>query len=252
MQALISFGSNLGDSKQLWQQTLDLINDQPEFELVRTSSLVITKPVGGPEGQNEFLNATFILRTDLQAERIVEKLLQTESKLGRIREKRWGPRLVDLDLLLLEDVITNSDRCQVPHPRMTFRNFMLKPASEIAPNWVHPVCRDTLEHLFDVLPKIGNRVFLVHSENADPLNRLQKLTLDLPLTWTGSCSICQFGSEIWQAAENALVVFSCENTFESFRGIQKSKIGPYLVLPSSEPAQIQSELSAALSAMKSL
>jgi len=144
--ALLSFGANLGDRIGQWKQTCDLLSGSV-IKRVAVSELFETLPIGGPEGQQVFANAALIVRTVLPAPVLVEQLLEIERKMGRIRHQRWGPRMIDLDLLLYGQQVIESPSCQVPHPRMSFRRFMLEPASEIASQWIHPICGMTVGQL---------------------------------------------------------------------------------------------------------
>lgn len=106
-------------------------------EMLRPSSLYRTRPVGVLD-QPEFLNAVFHLRCNLQPEDLLDKLLALETELGRVRTLRWGPRLIDLDLLLFgARIISKPDLC-VPHPRLCERGFVLAPMAELAPELLHP------------------------------------------------------------------------------------------------------------------
>ena len=160
MQALLSFGANLGDRNAQWEETLKWL-PRHGMDVEATSSLIETAPVGGPPGQEPFLNAAIRISTELQPQPCVTALLSIEQAIGRTRLHRWGPRLVDLDLLLYGSEVVESEGCLVPHPRMTFRRFMLAPALEIAQDWPHPISNRTVRQLWDQLQQSQRRVSLI-------------------------------------------------------------------------------------------
>lgn len=149
-QALIALGSNLGDRKATLERAISLLQATPGVEGLRASEWRATLPIGGPPGQGEFLNGAAVVSTSLAAGALAQRLSEVEIELGRERTGRWGPRTVDLDLLLY-DGLTLEGPLRVPHPRMVFRRFVLEPASEIAGEMVHPTIGWTIEQLRDHL-----------------------------------------------------------------------------------------------------
>lgn len=133
----IALGSNLGESLAILQDALKLLSQTPAITLQHCSSWYQTAPVGPP--QPDFINGCALLQVQLTPPELLEILLEIEAKFGRIRKERNGPRTLDLDLLLFDDLILDSPRLQIPHPRMLERAFVLVPLAEIAPNWVEPV-----------------------------------------------------------------------------------------------------------------
>ena len=138
-RAYVGIGSNLGDRRKLMDRAVRLLGEQGGVEVLAVSSFIETEPLGGPAGQPAYLNGALELETDLEPQALLEALLAIEDRLGRRREVRWGPRTVDLDLLLYEDRIIAEERLEVPHPRMRERPFVLEPLAEIAPRAVDPV-----------------------------------------------------------------------------------------------------------------
>ena len=96
------------------------------------------RPIGGPAGQEPFLNAAALLETSLPPAELLARLQRIELHLGRTRETRWAARTLDLDLLLYDNLVLNTPYLTLPHPRMAFRRFVLEPAAEVAPEMAHP------------------------------------------------------------------------------------------------------------------
>jgi pantoate--beta-alanine ligase len=109
-----------------------------DVRVVRESSLRETTPIGGPAGQPSFLNGAILVETSLSPHNLLARLMDVEQGLGRKRTEHWGPRTVDLDLLLYDDVVLDTPELTLPHPRMTLRRFVLEPAAEIAGEMIHP------------------------------------------------------------------------------------------------------------------
>ena len=145
MRAFVGLGSNLGDREAMIRLALDDLARLPETTLVRASSLYDTEPVGEPEQPN-FLNAVAELDTTLTARQLLWNLLLVEKRLGRVRTRRWGPRTIDLDLLLYGSLVIEEPDLRVPHPELTRRSFVLVPLVEIEPMLVHPETGETLIH----------------------------------------------------------------------------------------------------------
>lgn len=145
--AYVGLGSNLGDRAALLGEALRRLGGCEGVEVVAVSPLVDTAPEGGPPGQPRFLNAVAHLRVRLSPDALLERLLAIEQALGRVRAERWGPRTLDLDLLLYDDVVTRGERLTLPHPRLHERRFVLEPLAAIAPGVVHPVLRRTAAQL---------------------------------------------------------------------------------------------------------
>lgn len=149
--ALIGLGSNLGDPQENLDRALALLQTTPGVANVVISRPFATSPIGGPSGQGEFLNAAARLSTTLSPLELLDVLQDIESQLGRTRKVHWGPRTIDLDLLLYGDEIIESSRLTVPHPRLAVRKFALAPASEVAADMRHPQIGWTIAELLDHL-----------------------------------------------------------------------------------------------------
>ncbi len=145
--ALIALGSNLGDRARTLGEAVARLRLLPESRFVCRSSWRATRPVGGSAGQGEFLNGAVRVDTSLAPEALFAALEQIEAAAGRTRDERWGPRTLDLDLLLYEQEVIDTPNLVVPHPRMSFRRFVLEPAAEIAPGMMHPTIGATIDEL---------------------------------------------------------------------------------------------------------
>jgi len=164
-RSLIAFGSNVGDRAATLDAALAALARTRGVELPRQSSWQMTLPVGGRAGRNEFLNGAVLVETSLSPQELLEQLQQIENRLGRERQERWGDRTLDLDLLLHGDAVIDTPSLTVPHPRMSFRRFVLEPALEVAPELVHPTIGWTLEQLLSHLDSGADAVALVSYED---------------------------------------------------------------------------------------
>jgi 2-amino-4-hydroxy-6-hydroxymethyldihydropteridine diphosphokinase len=147
VNAYIALGSNLGDRRVNLDEAIACLRAQPGIEVARVSSYHETLPVGGPPAQPPYLNAAAHVRTTFDALQLFLVLQAIEKRLGRTRGERFGPRTIDLDLLLFDVEVVQIEspdgNLTVPHPRMHDRLFVLEPLVEIAPLAVHPVLRST-------------------------------------------------------------------------------------------------------------
>ncbi len=143
---VIALGSNLGDRVNNIRQALSILQRQPGISLEKRSFYYETKPVGYL-AQPDFINAAAILKTRLTAASLLNCLQKIEIDLGRKSTFKWGPRLIDLDLIFIDDQVIQTDNLIVPHPRMHERSFVLDPLAEIAAAWVHPIIKLTVGEL---------------------------------------------------------------------------------------------------------
>jgi len=134
-RAYLGLGSNLGDRRALLRQAIEAL-DWGDVYVVERSSIYETTPVGGPDGQPDFLNQVIGVETALDARGLWERCSAVEASLGRSRhhETRWGPRTIDIDLLTFGDLVVAEPDLEIPHPRMAERAFVLVPLAEIAPD----------------------------------------------------------------------------------------------------------------------
>lgn len=153
--AYIGLGANLGRREKTITAALNALETTREIEVASVSSLYETDPVGGPPGQPKFLNAAAHLRTTLSPERLLKVCIRIEEALGRRRDVHWGPRTIDLDLLLYDREIRASAELTLPHPFLHERRFVLEPLAEIAPELVHPILEQTVREMLDTLLRAG-------------------------------------------------------------------------------------------------
>ncbi len=145
----IALGSNLGDSLTILKSAIETLNNTPKIAVKSHSSWYKTAPVGPP--QPDYINACAILEVALEPQELLLNLLEIEIKFNRIRREKWGPRTLDLDLLLYDNLILETPTLTLPHPRMTERAFVLVPLAEIAPDWVHPVTKSAIAQLLQTV-----------------------------------------------------------------------------------------------------
>lgn len=130
--SFLSLGSNLGDRLDHLSKAITALANQPKIKVLKVSSVYQTKPVGGPE-QDDYLNAVVKIQTELSALELLDVTQTIENNEGRIREVRWGPRTLDIDVLTYDDLISADEKLTLPHPRISERAFVLVPFFEIDP-----------------------------------------------------------------------------------------------------------------------
>lgn len=153
---LLGLGSNLGNPEQTLLDAMKRIAEHKAIHSAQSSTIHHTKPVGGPSGQGEYANAAVKIETDLPPQALIERLQEIEKFAGRERRQRWAARTLDIDLLLHGDLTLSETDLKVPHPRMSFRPFVLSPAVEVARGMMHPYLLKTLGELFDQLKSGGD------------------------------------------------------------------------------------------------
>lgn len=155
-KALLSLGSNIGDRDANLTDAITRLRVHPLVTLLKRSSTYCTAPVG-PVAQDDFYNLAILIETELDPDTLMQLCLDTEAAMGRDRKNavRWGPRLIDIDVILYDDLRITSALIELPHPRFRERAFVLVPMAEIAPDWV--VDGETLDALAAKLDQSGIR-----------------------------------------------------------------------------------------------
>lgn len=148
--AYIAIGSNLGDKEKNLNNSIEKIQLNKAIRVTKVSTFIQTDPVGYLD-QDIFLNGAIEVKTLLTPKQLIKYLLNIELELKRERIIKWGPRTIDLDVLLYDDMITCDEEIIIPHPRMHERLFVLKPLSEIAPFVVHPLLNKRIINLLEEL-----------------------------------------------------------------------------------------------------
>jgi 2-amino-4-hydroxy-6-hydroxymethyldihydropteridine diphosphokinase len=143
--AYIGIGSNLGNRQKNCLRAIKLI-EKNGIVIRKLSSMYETEP-WGIKDQPHFLNMAIEIETHLNPEELLKILKNIENKIGRRKSYRWGPRSIDLDILLFDNLILKEDNLEIPHPLMHKRNFVLLPLSEIAPDIIHPLLRKKISDL---------------------------------------------------------------------------------------------------------
>ena len=146
----LALGANVGDKKENLRKAIKLLGS--EISNIKIAPLYQTRPVGFVD-QNVFLNTAVIGETDLAPEELLDFVKEIEKKVGRIVRFRWGPREIDIDILLYDNLIFHNERLEIPHPRMTERDFALAPLAALVPGIIHPIARKTISQLAQRLPE---------------------------------------------------------------------------------------------------
>jgi 2-amino-4-hydroxy-6-hydroxymethyldihydropteridine diphosphokinase len=151
--AYIGVGSNMGDRRGNIEAAVRALGGAADIDVVAVSSVQPSRPVGGPAGQRDYFNAVVAILTTLDPRALLDTLRGVEQQLGRRRAERWGPRTIDLDLLLYDQQTIDEEDLVVPHPRMHQRRFVMEPLAEIAPDVMHPVLGRSANEILRDLPE---------------------------------------------------------------------------------------------------
>ena len=145
-KCLIALGGNLQISREVFRDALAMLQLRGCSD-ARISRVIKTRPVGSDAG-GEFLNAAAVLHTDHDPDQLLQTLHEVESIFHRVRTRHWGPRTLDLDLILYGESDVHAPHLVVPHPAMWYRRFVLEPAVEIAAQMIHPILKESVDQLY--------------------------------------------------------------------------------------------------------
>lgn len=152
-EAYLGLGSNIGDKALYLRQAVEEIGRLKETEILALSSIYITKPWGKTD-QEDFFNQVICIKTGLSPQDLLKSLQNIEINMGRERTQKWGPRIIDIDILLYGDEVIHTEELVVPHPYMKQRLFVLVPLEEINKNVIFP---DDGTHIQEVLSRVEDR-----------------------------------------------------------------------------------------------
>lgn len=150
--AFLGLGSNLGDRSGALRQARTALQGLAGVQVLGSSALYETEPVGGPIKQPCYYNAVVQIATELAPEPLLERCLAVETALGRERSVRWGPRTIDIDLLFHGSTLCQGEALVLPHPRLHLRSFVLTPLHDLAAEFVHPRLGKTVRQMLRDLP----------------------------------------------------------------------------------------------------
>jgi 2-amino-4-hydroxy-6-hydroxymethyldihydropteridine diphosphokinase len=281
---LLGLGSNLGDSEATLPAALAEIAALPDVQVVRHSSSYRTRPVGGPPAQSDYLNGAAVVETKIAPLTLLAELQQIEARHGRVRTERWVPRTLDIDILLYGNDVAETQMLVLPHPRMSYREFVLQPAAEIAHRMLHPVIGWPIEQLLlhlraasDALAVVSPSEplrtqlasLLIDQRRARPIDRARFATadhhwpplwttwLEMPARKTQREAITPTKGELPYAAAafpKLSVLLDADVAHRGADKLQWSTLvrqpgrGPTLRLQTADPQEIEAELLAAVDA----
>ncbi len=150
VRVFIGLGSNIGEREKYLETALTQLREHPAIKIFKISKNYETEPEGYIT-QPRFINAVAELETPLPPEILLEELQEIEKKVGRTKSVKWGPREIDLDILVYGDQEFCSEKLQLPHPLIAERVFVLEPLTEIAPEIIHPVHKKSFKELLNIL-----------------------------------------------------------------------------------------------------
>ena len=151
VRVYIGIGSNLGDRKTNCLRAIEHL-EKRGIHIIRQSSMIETEP-WGVKDQPEFINMVVEAETDLSPQDLIRQLKDCEQAMGRVQSHRWGPRLIDLDILFYDDEVIETEELNIPHPEIQNREFVLRSMCELSPDMKHPVLGKSMKELFEILIK---------------------------------------------------------------------------------------------------
>lgn len=150
----LSLGSNMGEKRENLLEAIKRIGELKDTTVTKKSTILETEPFGYIE-QDNFLNACLEVKTLMTAQEFLSSILKIELEMGRVREIKWGPRIIDIDILFYDNEVIGEDNLAVPHPWICEREFVLDPLAEIAPNYIHPLERKSISMLARKIKESG-------------------------------------------------------------------------------------------------
>ncbi|HJE19575.1 MAG TPA: 2-amino-4-hydroxy-6-hydroxymethyldihydropteridine diphosphokinase [Aliicoccus persicus] len=145
-QVFLGLGSNIGNRVGNLDEAIEKLDAHEKISVVKQSSIIETEPYGHVE-QDKFMNMCIEINTNLSPVSLLDTVLDIEQQMGRVRIETWGPRNIDIDILLYEDLEIDLPDLQIPHGELQKRMFVLEPLAEIAPNVMHPVFKESIKTL---------------------------------------------------------------------------------------------------------
>jgi len=161
-RCFIGLGSNLGDKLLNIKRAVELLSKEDGVSLLEVSPLYCTSPVG-PQDQDWFINCVSSIESKLEPLGLLKAVLGVEEKLGRVRERTWGPRTIDLDVLFYDNLVLSSSELTIPHPEAHKRAFVLIPLRDLAPDLVHPVLKRSVKDLCSELELGAQKIIYLGS-----------------------------------------------------------------------------------------
>ena len=238
---LVAFGSNEGNSAAIYRDVRERLVEIACGEVL-ASEPVATAAVGGPK-QSDFFNGAFRFSTELSPTALHQVLIGIETEFGRQRRQRWGARRIDLDLLLYDEQVYSDARLQVPHPRMSFRRFVLEPANEIAGDMVHPISGLTIGELLSRINRPKNEILWITAQFRLAADLIEDLKAEF-LDWDFSLLDRQDPAQSDFGGEPPKLIVS------DFASPNPHRKAASLDLTGCSPAEIEIEIQAALKAME--
>ncbi|MCF7858199.1 MAG: 2-amino-4-hydroxy-6-hydroxymethyldihydropteridine diphosphokinase [Candidatus Cloacimonetes bacterium] len=147
MSCYLGIGSNLGKKAVNIRKAIDLISKLPKLKVIRTSTIITTKPFG-KINQPDFKNCVLELKTEVSPTSLLKRCLEIEEQLGRIRKEKWGPRIIDIDILLYNDEVIKTKSLILPHPGLHKREFVLISLNELCPDLIHPILKKSIKDFY--------------------------------------------------------------------------------------------------------
>ena len=145
-RAYVAIGSNMGDKLKYLEDAVKAVKEDVSCRIIKISDIILTEPYG-PVEQDDFMNGCIMLDTLYTPSELLRFLQKLENDANRVRDVHWGPRTLDLDILLYDDLVISDDELIIPHPEMHKRAFVLEPLKQIAPNVVHPLLHQRIRDM---------------------------------------------------------------------------------------------------------